>query len=232
MYHQYITNVIQVHNFIYPANKYCRNEILNTIKNIFILKKGALMADAKNDIDLTDKAHLDNFLKESGLENIIEAMKKDSLKPKKTTLETKTVISWIIDLITTFRPFNLNLKSQYVVLPKLLDYLENENFKGFLLIKIKSNISIMFIWNGELTGILNNELDMADEEVFRYILENYQDANIDIYSSPDEKGALPLILNSVVREDIEPKYKDLDTEFTDLSKLITKLEGEKLTGHI
>lgn len=190
------------------------------------------MADTNNDIDLTDKAQLDSFLKESGLDNIIGAMKKDASKPKKTPLETKKGISWIIDLITTFQPFNLKLKSQYVVLPKLMDYLENENFKGFLLIKIKSNISIMFIWNGGLSGILNNELDMADEEVFRYILENYQDANIDIYSSPDNKAALPLILNSVVREDIEPKHKDLDTEFTDLSKLITKLEGEKLTGHI
>lgn len=190
------------------------------------------MADTKNDIDLTDKAQLDSFLKESGLENIIGAMKKDSSKSKKTTLETKKEISWIIDLITTMQPFNLNLKSQYVVLPKLLDYLENENFKGFLLIKIKSNISVIFIWNGELCGILNNELDMADEEVLGYIIENYQEANIDIYLSPDDKGALPLILNSVMREDIEPKYKDLDTEFIDLPKLITKLVGEKFTGYI
>lgn len=190
------------------------------------------MAGTKNDIDLTDKAQLELFLKESGIASIIGAMKKDAPIPETSPVQPGKGVAWIVDLVRTFQPCHINLRSHYVVLPKLLEYLTKETFTGFLLIRIKSTISIMFMYNGDLNGIINDQLDLVDEELFRYIVENYEDAAIDMYSSPEDKGALPLILNSAVRDDIEPIYKDLDTEFTDLLKLITKLEGEKFTGHI
>lgn len=189
------------------------------------------MAEPVNEVDLTDKEELEKFIKESGIENLITAMKKGPSKPKKTSEFNKN-IDWIIRIIKTFRPVHLNLKSHYVVLAKLIDYMGNKNFSGCIFVYINDNTSIMFIWQGELIGIINNKLDKTDEEAFRYIRSNYRDASIDVYLPPKEKAALPLLLNSQARNDIEPKHKDLDTEFTNLPKLITKMEGEKFTGYI
>ncbi len=189
------------------------------------------MAEPVDEVDLTDKEELEKFIKQSGIENIITAMKKNPSKPKKTSEFNKN-IDWIIRIIKTFKPVHLNLRSHYVVLAKLIDHLGNENFSGCIFVHINDNTSIMFIWQGELIGIINNRLDKTDEEAFRYILSNYRDASIDIYLPPREKAALPLLLNSQARNDIEPKHKDLDTEFTNLPKLIAKMEGEKFTGYI
>ena len=189
------------------------------------------MAEPIDEVDLTDKEELEKFIKKSGIENIITAMKKSPSKPKKTSEFNKN-IDWIIQIIKTFKPVHLNLKSDSVVLAKLIDYLGNENFSGCIFIHINDNTSIMFIWQGQLIGIINNKLDKTDEEAFRYIISNYRDASIDIYLPPREKAALPLLLNSQARKDIEPKHKDLDTEFTNLPKLITKMEEDKFTGYI
>lgn len=189
------------------------------------------MVEPVDEVDLTDMKELEKFIHESGMEKIITAMKKRSSKPKKTINFNKD-INWIIQTIKTFKPVQLNLKSHYVVLTKLLDYLGNENFSGCIFVHINDNTSVMFIWQGELIGIINNELDNTDEEAFRYILENYHDASIDIYLPPKEKAALSLLLNSQARNDIEPIHKDLDTEYTDLSKLIAKIGKEKFTGYV
>ena len=189
------------------------------------------MAEPVNEVDLTDKEELEKFIKESGIENLITAMKKGPSKPKKTSEFNKN-IDWIIRIIKTFKPVHLNLRSHYVVLAKLIDHLGNENFSGCIFVHINDNTSVMFIWQGELIGIINNKLDKTDEEAFRYILTNYRDASIDIYLPPREKAALSLLFNSQARNDIEPKHKDLDTEFTNLPKLIAKMKGEKFTGYI
>ncbi|MDF1530996.1 MAG: hypothetical protein P1P72_01555 [ANME-2 cluster archaeon] len=158
-------------------------------------------------------------------------MKKPHRKPKKIT-QNKSDIDWILEIIRTFKPVHLQLRSYYILLVKLLDYLKKEDFSGCLFIHVDETISIFSMWRGELIGIINNKLDVSDEEAFRYVLGNYQNAIIDIYQSPEGKESLPLLLNSIAKKDLEPIYKDLDTEFTDLSKLIYKLVQEKLVGYV
>ncbi|MCL7415694.1 MAG: hypothetical protein M8349_06495 [ANME-2 cluster archaeon] len=189
------------------------------------------MVDSANDVDLTDEKELESFIKESGLEEFLDAMKRPHPKPDKVVL-TVSDVDWIKEIVSTFQPVHLGLKSHYVVLVKLLEYLTKEEFSGCMFIYIDDSISILSMWKGELIGIINNKLDVTDEEAFRYILGNYHDAVIDIYQSPPGKEPLPLVLNSIAKKDLEPKYKDLDTEFTDLSKLISKLKEEKFVGYI
>lgn len=189
------------------------------------------MIDPGKVVDLTDVNELENFIKESGLDSFLDAMKKPQRKPKKITQNGRD-IDWILEINRTFKPVHLQLKSYYILLVKLLDHLTKEAFSGCLFIHIDETISVFSMWRGELIGIINNKLDVSDEEAFRYVLGNYQNAVIDIYQSPEDKEPLPLILNSIAKKDLEPKYKDLDTEFTDLSKLISKLVKEKLVGYI
>ncbi|MCK4929038.1 MAG: hypothetical protein KAR76_04805 [Methanosarcinales archaeon] len=189
------------------------------------------MAEPENEVDLTDENELEIFIKESGLDTFLDAMKKPHRKPKKVA-QNGSDIDWILEIIRTFQPVHLQLKSYYVLLVKLLDYLTKEEFSGCLFIHIDDTISVLSMWRGELTGIINNKLDITDEEALRYVLGNYQSAVIDIYQSPEGKGPLPLIFNSIAKKDLEPKYKDLDTEFTDLPKLISKMEGDNLVGYI
>lgn len=189
------------------------------------------MAEPTSEVEAIEKEELENIIKESGIENFLDAMKKKPSKPKKV-VEVNDDISWIEEIIRTFQPIHIQLKSHYVVLVKLFDYLTNEGFSGCLFIHIGDNTSTVSMWRGELIGIINNKLDISDEEAFRYILGNYHDASIDIYQPDKEKEALPMILNSIAKEELEPKYKDLDTEFTDLSKLITKMKDQKFTGYI
>ena len=70
------------------------------------------MAETDNDVDLTDKAELESFLKETGLDNIIGAMRKSTTVPEETEVIGEN-IDWIYDIIKTFQPLHLDLKSHF-----------------------------------------------------------------------------------------------------------------------
>ncbi|MBL8150570.1 MAG: hypothetical protein JNN15_11645 [Blastocatellia bacterium] len=126
------------------------------------------------------------------------------------------------------KPVHEHLKTSYVNVPALLADLQVTGFTGYLYLTFPSVRGYVFISNGEILNALDEGLDRVRRGVEAI------DAILLRASSPDGVVYLYSHKESVIesissRIEGEVVYKDLESDFTDLKKLMDKLLKQQET---
>jgi len=129
------------------------------------------------------------------------------------------------------RPVVEKLNSYYLDLRKLLEHYQGELGSGVIHFKSPSAEAVVYFDKDEiLNGMFERDSEVSKgKDVTENIIDAADNNNfvISIYEIPSDQ-----IYFWANMPDSEEIYKDLTTEFTELSGLINKMKSEKLTGFI
>jgi hypothetical protein len=124
-----------------------------------------------------------------------------------------------------------NLNTSFTNLNELLSELQSERHTGYMRVRYWDYEAVLYFDGGK---IINGFEETGEERVFGAdavsgLIEKVQekDGAISVYQMPAETITL---LASAIRGEVV--HKDLSSEFTNLSRLIEKLQRESLTGYV
>jgi hypothetical protein len=127
-----------------------------------------------------------------------------------------------------FKAYHENLNTYYVDLPKLITFLTNDLFNGYIHIKGEGKEFFIFFEMGELLKCLDISDNQIKEISWEEITEQlHYNEYLNIYFLPEETIFFWANLAYATL-----LYPNLTSEFTDPVRLLNKLKKEGLTGFI
>jgi hypothetical protein len=134
-------------------------------------------------------------------------------------------------LLPKGKPIYENLNTSFTSFGKLLLDLKSNGFTGYVYISFWDYEAALFMDNGNIINAIEetggNRKTSHDAVGSITAKVNQKDGSISVYSLSPKKVTM---LASTVRSEV--RYKDLNTDFTSLEKLIAKLKSEGHTGYI
>ncbi|MCJ7774266.1 MAG: hypothetical protein MUP22_14180 [Desulfobacterales bacterium] len=129
------------------------------------------------------------------------------------------------------QPVIENINSYYIDIIKLFEHYQGEIGSGVIcLVSSMAEGAIFFDKDELLNGIIQDKIEVVKgQEAIKRIMEKAVEYsfNVSVYKILSDNvyfwSSIP---------DAKKIYKDLSTDFTDLEGLISKMNSEKLTGHI
>ncbi len=127
-----------------------------------------------------------------------------------------------------FKVYHENLNTYYLDIPKLVTFLKNDLFNGYIQIKTEGREFLVFFEMGEILKCLNVTDNHIEEIPYKEIIEQlHYNEYLNLYFLPEETT---FFWANIAHATL--LYPNLSSEFTDPIRLLNKLKKESLTGFV
>ena len=119
-----------------------------------------------------------------------------------------------------------NLHTYYTDLLKLIEFLKNDLFTGYIQIWKEEKESMIFLDTGQIVKCIENKSAKYNDISLQHLIENLgKEEVIHVFDLPENSVMFwaNLYMGKIL-------YPNLSTDFTDTTRLILKLKRENLTG--